>query len=102
MIRYKLTFLTTLPVVVSLDANHPDQSARLKYEGQEDAVGMIQSAVSGGSGISGHVIGEQTTPADLAAAMESGSLRQYKPELLEGREIIDRFERKAPPPGSVD
>lgn len=42
-------------------------------------------------GVYGHLITRSTTPLDLAAAMQSPTMQGYKPELIEGAELVQAY-----------
>ncbi|MEM9691037.1 MAG: hypothetical protein AAGA56_00700 [Myxococcota bacterium] len=102
MIAYRLYCSPSLPVIVRLDVEEPDDYGKLIFEGQRDAVASIRQAVASAGGVAGHNLGYETTPADLGMAMRGGELARYQPQLLEGQDILDRFVRQAPGPGEAD
>ena len=112
MIRYRLSYpdyptpppslpanwIERLPerpsVIVSLDANDPNEYAPIVYEGHPVMADAVKYEISHSRGMWGHLIGaKETTPIDLDAAImcKSSRLKRFNPELLDGQEILDRF-----------
>lgn len=100
MISY---LLKRLAVEVSIDSESPDVPAKIVYRNRVEGLDMIEVArrtLSSAYGRYGHLIGDATTPIDLAVAIDSPAIQQYAPELERGAEIVKNY--KSPiPKGSV-
>ncbi|MEL7370834.1 MAG: hypothetical protein AAFN74_18075 [Myxococcota bacterium] len=102
MIKYQLRRGPIGPVTVSLAATHPDETAPLQYDGDPDLLPVVRRDLETGWGLGGHTVGDRTTPADLAHAMDSPEMAPYAPRLVEGQAIIDRYQRANIPPDAAD
>lgn len=70
MIRYHLELGPTRDVVVSLDAEGPDDFATLRFEGHPADVETVKELVERSAGYDGKLIETVTTPLDLEVAMK--------------------------------
>lgn len=99
MIRYELTMRGGKKVEVTLAVSEPEDYGTLKFSGEPTAVGDAEWALYGAYGIDGHLIREETTPVDLAAAMDNPAMRALFPRRLAGDEILSRYVRRPPKHG---
>jgi len=76
-------------VEVSIAVDNGDAIGPIVYDGPEDAVTVTRGIVSVACGARGHILGEQTTPVDLHAALML--LPELVPELLEGEELVHTY-----------
>lgn len=96
MIRYQLTMRAGQKVEITLAVAEPEDYGRLQFTGEPAAVSDAEWALYGASGIDGHLIREETTPVDLAAAMGDPAMRALFPKRLAGDEILSRYVRRPP------
>lgn len=101
MMKYRLHRKPGVEVIVSLPAQRSDERATLRIEGHRDLEVMVRFDVTTGWGLCGHLIGDETTPADLAYLMAGPVMRKYRPECLKGAEL-GHFRRTPLPMGAVD
>jgi hypothetical protein len=106
MIRFQLVVPARNPldtrtqtVIVSLASDHPDAFATIEYEGDEVAVSRVRERLLESRGLY-LPIDPDTTPADLAVAMRSAWMKEFTPELIEGKEILAK-PRTPRSPGDV-
>lgn len=90
MIRYRLE-LPEGAVTVSIASNDGNTTDQIIYEGEAEAIEALKDELPVLTGAFGHLIGSATTPIDLDAAMQRSEMQAYKPELLEGRELVQRY-----------
>ena len=81
-------------ITISINANTPDKYARIKIAG-EDANNFGRKLAQM-YGIYGHLVGTNTTPLDLNAALANSGM-EY--EILEGADIL-KMRRQQLPPGA--
>lgn len=62
----------------------------IEYEGDGPTLQAFRSIIENSYGMFGHPIGEETTPMDLNFVMGTKFPGLY--ELVEGQEILDRYE----------
>jgi len=96
MLRYQLKDNIT----ISLDSNDPNKAAEIQVEGQkgdEEAVASVKNQLLRSYGAFGHMIRETTTPIDLNAALESGDFKEFRPQIVEGEELVKLYNPKIPP-----
>lgn len=96
MIQYKLTVFTVLPILISVDSDNPNKSAEIQYQGNQDGIDEIKPILESSYGAFGHLIGTVTTPIDLSAAMNSPEIQQFKPELIEGDDLVKDYDPQIP------
>lgn len=86
MIRYKLGNDDS-EVEVSISVDDGNKFGAVKFSGNADLVELVRSLLSNAYGAFGHGINlESCSPIDLAAALTS--LGRFKPELLEGADLV--------------
>ena len=97
MFVYRLHVNPLLDVDVKLDASSSEENGPLRYEAVpkqanlpdiQTLVDMVKDEVRALTGIDGHLLGDVTTPVDLNAAFAEGGLSRYRPELIEGQQIL--------------
>lgn len=93
MIKYKLRG----GITIWLDSNDSNESAKIQVEGQEEAIEMIRDLLSKSYGAFGHTITESTTPIDLDAALKGEKFRLFRPQCIEGAELVKRYDPGIPP-----
>jgi hypothetical protein len=71
-----------------------DERALVQIEGDSLLTKMVRMALESAPGFRGSPLQERTTPVDLSIAMSSSQMRRFEPELLEGKEVLQR--RKPP------
>jgi hypothetical protein len=95
MLRYRLLKLVT----VSLEATDPNASVSIEYDPGDtpDLADLIRRTLTRQYGAFGHLIGENTTPIDLTAAMNSPAMQYFQPVLIEGEGIVTSYDPGIPP-----
>ena len=93
MIKYRLN-VAGLPASVTLKETDPNTGAAVIVEGDPEAVEAVNLWLSGAYGAFGHLIGNYTTPIDLAAAMNK--LPSYMEVVESSGPIPRRFDPKIP------
>lgn len=96
MIRFELKVDQVVPMSVSLDADRPNQSTPIIYEGTDYAVGEVKPVLRSCYGAFGHSIGDSTSPIDLDFAMKSPKMKQFQPVLIEGAELVKVYDPGIP------
>lgn len=96
MIRYELTMRGGKQVEVILDVAEPEAYGPIEFRGQPLAIQDAEWALYGASGLDGHLIREETTPVDLAAAMGDPAMRALSPKRLEGDAVLAGYVRRNP------
>ena len=102
MIRYRLHASEFLKVIVTLPVSKPNQVEALRYEGEPEVVERIRFSLETSFGLRGHGLGKKTQGGDLDYAMKSETMLAFKPELLEGGELIDEYQLPNVPEGLDD
>lgn len=92
MLKYQLR-----GAIVSLDSSSPNQSAEIQYQGLPATVAEIKRTLSSSYGAFGHLIGNSATPIDLDAAMKSERMKPYNPKLMEGEDLVQKYDPEIPP-----
>lgn len=95
MIRYRLG-LPEGQVIVSIAANNGNHSGLIQYEGEAEAIEVLKEELPLLCGAFGHLIGDTTTPIDLDAVMHKPDMQRFTPELLEGAELVERYDPGIP------
>ena len=95
--RWKLTYLPMLFVDVSLEADHGDDHGKLAFQGDAYPVSVVRDYLLQSHGLDGHILAEETTPADLNAAMRSEWMKRFAPELVSGAELLKTTKRRGLP-----
>ena len=93
--------LMAVDVTVSLEAETGESVSDIEYEGYPGVVSGVSYQLEGSSGMYGSLIGTTTTPNDLAVAMASPEMQAYKPELIEGAELLGNAPANPQPDGST-
>lgn len=93
MIKY---LLRRLNVIVFLESDDPNASAAIQCEGDAERVEVARYYLSAQYGAFGHLIGSATTPIDLDAAILSPKMQEYRPELVEGAELVEKYDPGIP------
>jgi hypothetical protein len=88
MIRFRVTTAHG-DVDVSIAVDHGDAIGPIVYEGDDDAVTVTRDILSVACGARGHILGSETTPVDLHAALMQ--LPELVPELVEGEALIRSY-----------
>ena len=91
-----LSYLLNNGVIVSLNSAHSDQLSKVAYQGAEAKA--VRRVLYPSVGLLGHMIGDRTTPIDLARAMKTPKMQQFEPQLLQGAELLTSVPRI--PPGA--
>lgn len=99
MIRYELTMRGGKKVEVTLEVADPEGFGPLQFSGEAAAIRDAEWALYGASGLDGHLIREETTPVDLAAAMTDPAMKALFPKRLAGDEVLAKHARRPPPHG---
>lgn len=100
MISYKLT-VGKETVEVSLDSGDQNLSAPIELKGKEEAVAPVREYLANTLGAYGHILNpESATPADLSVAMARIQVLPWKPQLVEGADLVEQIDPKIPE-GSV-
>lgn len=74
-------------VEVTVRAESPVGLAPISYQGNPKAVQTVREWLSEERGLTGHILGEFTSPVDLQYVLESPAAGVYSPELLEGTQL---------------
>ncbi|WP_426752915.1 hypothetical protein [Myxococcus sp. Y35] len=99
MFRYRLMTPPSSPfarfkkeIVVWLEAEYRDQSARLQFEGPTPLVAEVRRALGKAPGYRGREVDvdHTLTPLDLFEAMKSNVMRPFDPKLVEGEIVLTR------------
>ena len=93
MIKYELRN----GVTVRLNSNDGNESAMIEYDGEPDMVEMVRDRLLQSYGAFGHMIRESTTPIDLDCALKSEKFRLFRPQCVEGAELVERYDPGIPP-----
>lgn len=103
MIQYRIT-TNNAEVIISLDADDPNHFADIQYEGDSDLLEIVTMWLPFAFGAFGHLIGENTSPIDLDAAIKKGLkplllkfMPDYKWELLIGADLVKIYDPCIPP-----
>ena len=107
MIKYKIT-ANGAEVIISLDANDPNEFADIQYEGDSALLEIIQMWLPNAFGAFGHSINDNTSPIDLDCAIKKGPpasprynllrfMPYYKWELLVGADLVKIYDPGIPP-----
>jgi hypothetical protein len=96
VIKYELK-VKVWPVTVSIDSDQADRTAPIIFEGPEYAVGLAREHLFQSHGVDGHFIEAETTPLDLAVAMNAPFMAGFSPKLIEGAEVLKTSKRKGLP-----
>lgn len=91
-----LKYRTKYGVEVWIDSKDPNASAKIQYSGNEVMVDVISDRLARQYGAFGHLIGSATTPIDLDAAMKSPEMKEYRPQLIEGEDMVKKYDPKIP------
>ena len=76
-------------VQVSIQANTPDQSAKIEFEGDQKDVTLVREALfRWAAGDLGRPLEEESTPRDLAVAMHRPVMEKYEPQRVEGSNMF--------------
>lgn len=70
MIEYRIDYAGMI-VTVSIDAVNPSDRAVIQYSGEKRAVVIVENWLTFAYGAFGHLIGGETTPIDLDAAIST-------------------------------
>lgn len=98
MLSYRLIYSATKEeIIVSLKSDDPNKSARIEYEGDDYLIRVIKGWLEHEYGAFGHLIGNGTTPIDLNAAMHSKNASAWSPEIIEGHDLVKRYDPGIPP-----
>jgi hypothetical protein len=81
---------------VSLAVEDSQQSTLIVYEGDPLGCDYIRSILKNQIGAFGHLISNSTNPIDLYAAMMSADMQRFKPELIEGTELLENYNSGIP------
>jgi hypothetical protein len=81
---------------VSLNAEEPQRLVPIIYEGEPLGCNYIRSILINQVGLFGHLISLSTTPIDLSASMMSSDMQRFKPELVEGSELLENYNPEIP------
>jgi hypothetical protein len=93
MLRYQLAG----DVTISLNSNDPNKSANIQIEGDEKVVALVRDRLLRSYGAFGHMIRETTTPIDLNAALKSDDFKEFRPQIVEGAELVGVYDPRIPP-----
>jgi hypothetical protein len=94
--------LTLSGVTVSLEAETGESFAAIQYDGgSKNEIALITYDLERSCGMFGNQIGTVTTPNDLAVAMASPEMQVYRPELIEGAELLGNAPANPQPDGSM-
>jgi hypothetical protein len=96
VIRYQLK-VKVWSVEVALDTDNADRFAPILFDGPEYAVGIAREHLLQTHGVDGHFIEPETTPLDLAVAMNSQFMAGFSPQLVEGAEVLKTSKRRGLP-----
>lgn len=96
--KYKLNYPG--PVIVSLDVIAPNSKSVITYKGDQELVDIVKPVLESSYGAFGHKIGSSTTAVDLDAAMMKPDMQQFRPEIIEGQELVNVWDPGIPD-GSV-
>ena len=92
MIRYQFPF----GVDVFLESEDADDPAVIQYGGDSANIHLVSDVLPILYGAFGHSIGTETTPIDLSAAIASPQLARFKPQLIEGAQLIKGYRLNIP------
>ncbi|MBD2025236.1 hypothetical protein [Leptolyngbya sp. FACHB-711] len=92
MLKFRLKY----GAEVWVNSIDPNESAMIEFSGNQDWVEIIRDQLKRQYGAFGHLIGTSTTPIDLAAALRSPGMARFQPELIEGAELVERYDPKIP------
>ena len=81
---------------VSLDAEQSQQSTLIVYKGDSLGCDYIRSILKNQTGAFGHLISNSTNLIDLYVAMMSADMQRFKPELIEGSELVENYNSGIP------
>lgn len=93
MIKYKLRG----GITIWLDADDGNESAMIQFEGDEGTIEIVRDRLLRSYGAFGHLMSESTTPIDLDAALRGENFRLFKPQCIEGAELVERYDPGIPP-----
>lgn len=104
MIEY---YLPGYDITISIDSPQASTARRLEIiPGKRTTARQLEAVrrrLLTCSGIHGHLLRENVTPIDLKFAMESAWMERYGPQLVKGKEILDRYRyREGVPRQAVD
>jgi hypothetical protein len=81
---------------VSLEVEESQKFALIIYEGDSLGCDYIRSVLRNQTGAFGHLISNSTNPIDLCVAMMSADMQRFKPELVEGSELVENYNSGIP------
>ena len=100
MIKYRAFDAIGGEYIVSVDSNNPNASEKISItvgdEGDDRFVPIIREWLEHEYGAFGHIIGTHTTPIDLDAAMHSRDSKKFRPEIVEGQELVKSYDPGIP------
>lgn len=97
MIRYQLNQnYDQTPIFISLSVDDGNSSALLQFEGEAQSVEIAKFELLQQYGAFGHGMEEVTTGYDLSAALNSPGMTRFNPKILEGKEIVGKYDPKIP------
>lgn len=84
-------------VEVWVDSDEPNTPAKIEWSGEEFVVEDFRKKLRYAHGAFGHLIGTSASPIDLHAALMQEPLKsELRPELLEGAELVERYDPGIP------
>jgi hypothetical protein len=83
-------------VIVRLDAERPHAVAALAYDGPSEAVDAVRAFLERQTGAFGHLIGAETSPVDLHAALCSPRGQLLRPVIEAGDELVASYDPELP------